>query len=104
MLVLDILSRGKVSLQAISYSQSRRDINLSLKWCVEDEWGEETALLPHFARRKCAFPVISSLRHSIQTLKNKLAHVTSLLETLKWLPFALRKKIRTPYHDWQGPP
>ena len=62
---------------------------------------KETALISHFARRKSRF--LSSLpfgssQHSdiffsFQTFKNKFARVTSLLETLKYLPLALRKKF-----------
>lgn len=58
-----------------------------------------TSLYP---QKKAGF--LSSLPFRL-SLTNKSAHVTSLLETLKWLPFALKKKkIQSPSHEWQGPP
>lgn len=62
----------------------------------------ETSLPSHFTRKKSTTLLFSSLQFIIAfiTFKNTSAHITSLLETLKWPPFALRKTSTTPCHDW----
>lgn len=80
------------------------DANHSLKGCVEDEWAEKR--LPSYltlpAEKVGFYRLFRSVHHSIQTFffffsiqtfKNKFARVTSLLEALKCLPLALRKKF-----------
>lgn len=69
---------------------------------MEDEWAEKR--LPSYltlpAEKVGFYHLFRLVHHSIQTFffsfqtfKNKFARVTSLLETLKYLPLALRKKF-----------
>lgn len=91
------LRGGKSSCEQCCIANLRADVSHSLKWCVEDERTE--------GRPPSSLTLPTEKAESVPFLSfSSSAHITALLETLKWLPFALRKTIQIPSRDWQGAP